>query len=57
MASSNAPQTQLATITTTATNVDESSESENETEPAKMFQRRVSTSKTLNGSVSEFDKK
>lgn len=30
---------------------EESSESENETEPAKMFQRRVSTSKTLNGSV------
>lgn len=33
--------------------VDESSESENETEPARIFQRRVSTSKNLNGSVSE----
>lgn len=32
---------------------DESSESENETEPARVFQRRVSTSKNLNGSVSE----
>lgn len=32
--------------------VDESSESENETEPARVFQRRVSTSRTLNGSVS-----
>lgn len=31
---------------------DESSESENETEPARVFHRRVSTSKTLNGSVS-----
>lgn len=31
---------------------DESSESENETEPARVFERRVSTSKTLNGSVS-----
>lgn len=31
---------------------EESSESENETEPARVFQRRVSTSKTLNGSVS-----
>lgn len=36
--------------------VDESSESENETEPARIFQRRVSTSKnlSLNGSVSKF---
>lgn len=34
--------------------VDESSESENETEPARIFQRRVSTSKNLNGSVSIF---
>lgn len=33
---------------------EESSESENETEPARIFQRRVSTSKTLNGSVSNF---
>lgn len=32
--------------------IDESSESENETEPARIFQRRVSTSKNLNGSVS-----
>lgn len=32
--------------------IDESSESENETEPARMFQRRVSTTKNLNGSVS-----
>lgn len=37
-----------------ATAADESSESENETEPARIFQRRVSTSKnlSLNGSVS-----
>lgn len=35
------------------TTVDESSESENETEPARAFLRRVSTSKTLNGSVSK----
>lgn len=36
--------------------IDESSESENETEPARIFQRRVSTSKnlSLNGSVSKF---
>lgn len=33
---------------------DESSESENETEPARVFQRRVSTTKNLNGSVSTF---
>lgn len=33
---------------------EESSESENETEPASVFQRRVSTSKELNGSVSDF---
>lgn len=37
-----------------AATVDESSESENETEPARIFQRRVSTSKNLNGSVSNF---
>lgn len=40
----------------TAANADESSESENETEPARVFQRRVSTSKTLNGSVSYYSK-
>lgn len=37
-----------------AATADESSESENETEPARIFQRRVSTSKNLNGSVSLF---
>lgn len=35
---------------------DESSESENETEPARVFHRRVSTSKTINGSVSASDR-
>lgn len=34
--------------------IDESSESENEAEPARVFQRRVSTNKTLNGSVNSF---
>lgn len=46
------PQTSPAGVA--APVAEESSESENETEPARIFQRRVSTSKTLNGSVSIF---
>lgn len=47
-----APQTSPAGVAGSI--AEESSESENETEPARIFQRRVSTSKTLNGSVSNF---
>lgn len=48
------PKDVTQAIAAAATTVDESSESENETEPARIFQRRVSTTKTLNGSVSNF---